>query len=121
MNVVEDPATIEMFDRACRATTRDEATTSVAEVTAMRLRAEPKESVERATQWARSAIAYWSGYFADHVRTRVEGLYETEHPIMGGRRGLSPKTLFIMGMELSKANVDKFPWPLRPPPYPDEP
>jgi hypothetical protein len=115
------PEIIALFDSACRAKTTLDATLLLEEVASERMRQHPDDDLATAEAWARRAICYWAGYFTHTVRLRVEKVYGCEHPCFGAatRGPMDPTQAFCMG--LNSDHHPNFPWPVRPPPYPDEP
>lgn len=105
------PEIMAMFDGACRAKNPEEAGAHVKKVA---------QECQQDETWARKAICYWAGYFSHAVRLRVEKVYECEHPCFGPatRGAMDPTQAFFMGLGIDPTT---FPWPMRPPPYPDEP
>ncbi len=112
---------IVMYDGACRAKTPDEARESLKEVWTDWCYEHPELEATECQTMARKAICYWAGYFSHDVRLRVEKLYECEHPVFGpATRGpIDPTQAYLMGRQ-SKV-PPAHPWPMRPPPWPQEP
>lgn len=118
MNIT--PEVIEMFDGACRARDAALRTAFLDRIQKWHQESHPDENQESARDWARKAVAYWAGYFSHEVRLRVEKLYEAVHPCFGpATKGpVDPTQAFLLGMSMDRPT---FSWPMRPPPYPDEP
>ncbi len=115
------PEIIALFDKACRATNTQEATEALREIALLRRKHED-EDLSQSLRWARDAICYWAGYFSHDVRLRVEKLYLSEHPIFGPATNgpMSQQDIFKLGVRIGESG-EAFPWPRRPPPYPEEP
>lgn len=53
----------------------------------------------------RSNIGYWTGYFDSETAQRVNRLFKTQHPILGGQIR-TPEEIFNLGMEMGKRIKD---------------
>jgi hypothetical protein len=62
----------------------------------------PQMTLEKAKGVAKTNLAYYAAYFDNEVRTRVEKLFNCEHPFFGGIKEKGPPTpeaAFKLGLE----------------------